>query len=128
VPSQDGFWPDDLRHFGQGFPAQPLADLGQRDALVVRQAGPTFELFPKEAVLGGQILISQEQFLIDRPSDISQQTFPIHRPKVNQRLGWRSKEMPSKSLQINRFDFLDLTRFTLRHSLQEFRRAPRSVN
>jgi len=31
-----------------GFGAtQALADLGQREALVVRQAGPTFELFPK---------------------------------------------------------------------------------
>jgi len=39
-----------------GFGAtQALADLGQREALVVRQAGPTFELFPKEAILGGQI-------------------------------------------------------------------------
>ena len=53
VPSQDGFWPDDLRHFGQGFPAQPLTYLGQRDALVVRQAGPTLERFPEEPILGG---------------------------------------------------------------------------
>jgi len=33
----------------------------------------------------------QEEFLIDRSSAINQQTFPIHRPKLNQRSGRRSR-------------------------------------
>jgi hypothetical protein len=58
MPPQDRFGPKHLRHFGQGFPAQPLAYLRQRDALAVRQAQPTFELIPQKAILGGQILVS----------------------------------------------------------------------
>jgi hypothetical protein len=58
VPSQNGFWPDHLRHFGQSFPAQPLAYLRQRDALAVRQAQPTMNLIPQNAILGGQVIIS----------------------------------------------------------------------
>jgi len=72
VPNQEGFWPDHLCHFGQGFPAEPLAERGQRDAFLVRETEPTLDLFPQNVILGGEILISQEEFLIDRRSDISQ--------------------------------------------------------
>jgi hypothetical protein len=64
VPSQDGFWADDLRHFCQGFADQSVAYLGQRDALVVRQAGPTFELF-SEAILPG--FLRRRTELANRP-------------------------------------------------------------
>lgn len=44
MPDQKGFWSDHLRHLCKGFPAQPLSYLGRSDALIVGEAGPTFEL------------------------------------------------------------------------------------
>jgi hypothetical protein len=58
VPGQDGLGSDDVRHLFQSFSAQPLADLGQGDALVVRQAEPTFELIPEDSVFSREILVA----------------------------------------------------------------------
>ena len=38
------------------------------------------DLAAKNAIFGHQVLIAQQKFLIDAPSDIRQQVFPVHCP------------------------------------------------
>jgi hypothetical protein len=79
VPAKDGVRLDDLGHFRERLLAQLLADLGQGLTLAVTQPYTSLELIAKNAIFGHQILVAQQQFLIDCPSDIRQQVFPIHR-------------------------------------------------
>jgi hypothetical protein len=79
VPGEDGVRFDDGGHFRQRLLAQLLANLGQGLALGIAQAYATFNLVAKHAIFGHEVLIAQQQFLIEGPSDIRQQVFPVHR-------------------------------------------------
>ena len=46
------------------------------------QAQPPVDLISKNAVLGNQILVAEEQFLVHRLGDVRQQAFPIHCPST----------------------------------------------
>lgn len=93
-------------------PAEALADLGQTDPLQVRELHPPFELVFEDTVLRHQEFVSKNKFLVNRTGDISEQSFPIHRAKVNQSSSPRAtSRLSCKSLWIDRFEFFDLTGF-----------------
>jgi len=79
VPAQDRVGLDHMCYFLQRLLAQLLADLSQGLALAITQAYTTFNLAVENTVFAHQILIAQQQFLINGPSDICQKLFPIHR-------------------------------------------------
>ena len=54
--------------------AKPFADLGKRGALGVRKPKPGRRVSPKNAVLRGKIFDLKQQFLIDQPRQVRQQT------------------------------------------------------
>ena len=79
VPAENRVGFDDRRHVLEGLLAQLLADHGEGLALAITQPEATFELVAEDAVFRHQIFVAQQQFLIDGPSDIREQVFPIQR-------------------------------------------------
>jgi hypothetical protein len=61
MSSKLAFTPDLL----QSFASESFRDLGQGGPLRIRQPEPARQLGPKDAVLGCQVFVSQQQFLID---------------------------------------------------------------
>jgi hypothetical protein len=57
-----------------------LADLGQGPALAIGQSHTACDPIPKDAVLGHQIFVPQQQLLIDGPCDVREQRFSAHTP------------------------------------------------
>ena len=87
MPPKNGFGANDLRHLFQGSSAEPPADLGQPDALGIREPQAPFDLVPENSVFRRQILVAQEKFLINRPGNVGEQSLPVHGGTVNQRSG-----------------------------------------
>jgi hypothetical protein len=58
----------------QQFPAQPFADFGERGSIWTRQSEGWLQMGFQDAVLGQQVLILQEQFLVDEPGHEGQKT------------------------------------------------------
>jgi len=97
-------------HLFQGSSAQALADLGQVDAVGIREPQAPFDLAPENSVFRRQVLVAQEKFLINRPGDVGEQSLPVHGGTVNQRSGRRSTvRRPPKSLPVGPFERFDLT-------------------
>jgi hypothetical protein len=80
MPGQNGAGLDHGGHFRQRLLAELLGDRCQRPALAVGQSYTACEPVPEDAILGHQILIPQQQFLIDGPCDVCEQCFPAHTP------------------------------------------------
>jgi hypothetical protein len=78
MPSQDRLRPNDLGHFRQSFSPQTFTDLGQGPPLRIAQEQPAFDLVSRDPVFGDEILVSEEEFLIDRTGDVAQQFLPMH--------------------------------------------------
>ncbi len=75
VPAEDRLGPYDAGHLLERL----LAELGQRSPLAIGQAQTPFDLISKNAVLSCKILVAQEQFLVYRACDVSQQFLPVRR-------------------------------------------------
>jgi hypothetical protein len=66
----------------------------------------TLDLALEDPVLRHQIFVLQEEFLVDRASDIGEHSFPTHGAKVNQKFPQRSLR---KTFLAAQFEFFDLT-------------------
>ena len=77
IPSQNGLGFRDTRHVRQSLSSQPAADLGQRSTFGVGQPKPAGQVPSQDPILGGQILVLQQQFLIDQAGDVGKQTCPV---------------------------------------------------
>ena len=65
MPGQDRLELHNARHFLERLPPKPLTNLRQRPSLAVCQFQAAFGLSAQNSVLGGQVLVSQEQLLVD---------------------------------------------------------------
>jgi hypothetical protein len=66
-----------LRDFMQRFAAKPLGDLGQGRSLRIRQPQPSGQLGTENAILGDQVLVAQQQFLVNESRHEGQQPCPM---------------------------------------------------
>src|SRR5215831_5507794 len=78
VPGENRVRCDNRGDFLEGLLAQLLADGGECLAFTVTQPDAPFDLVTEDAILGPQVLVAQQQFLIDGPRDIRQQVSPVH--------------------------------------------------
>ena len=78
LPGEDGIRFDDLGDFFQGFLAELFADLGQGLALGVCELHASLDLIAQDAVFCREILVSEQEFFIDRARNIGQHRLPIH--------------------------------------------------
>jgi hypothetical protein len=69
VPSQDGVGLGNRRYLFQGLLAQPLAHLGERFAVAVRELDATGDLLAENAILGDQVCIAQPELFVNRRGD-----------------------------------------------------------
>ena len=77
VPGEDRVWFGRAGHFLQSFAPQSLADLRKCASLRIRQAQPCWQVRPENSILRGQVLVLKEEFLVDQPCYIRQQTSPM---------------------------------------------------
>ena len=77
IPSQNGVGFGDTRHVRQSLSSQPAADLGQRRTFGIGQPKSAGQVPSQDPILGGQILVLQQQFLIDQAGDVRKQTCPV---------------------------------------------------
>ena len=78
LPGKDGVRFDDMGDFFQGFLPELSAELRQGLALGIAQVQSSCDLMAQDAVFGCEILVTEQQFFIDRAGNISQQRLPIH--------------------------------------------------
>jgi len=76
IPAENGVWFGHLRDLMQRFAAKPLGDLGQGSSLRIRQPQPGGQLGAENAILGDQVLVAQQQFLVDQSGHERQQPCP----------------------------------------------------
>jgi hypothetical protein len=77
VPGEKGIR---LGHAGdllEGFTAESFGDLRQGGSLGIRQAESGGQVCSENAILGRQVFISQQQFLIDKTCDKGQNACPM---------------------------------------------------
>ena len=55
-----------------------MTDLAERGSIGVRQLQPALQLGLQDAVFSGQIFITRQQLLVDRPGNVGQHARPIH--------------------------------------------------
>ena len=77
VPGEDGVWFGHAGHLLQSFTAESLPDLSKRVALRIRQPQPCWQVRPENSILRSQVLVLEEEFLVDQPCYIRQQTSPM---------------------------------------------------
>ena len=65
IPSEKGIRLGNARDILQSFAPESFGDLGQGGSLRVRQAEAGRQVSSEDAILGRQIFVSQQQFLID---------------------------------------------------------------
>ena len=76
VPGEDGIW---LGHIGdllKGSPAEPPADFSEGRSLGIRKADTGGKVGSKNPILGCEVFILEQEFLIDQPGDVGQQASP----------------------------------------------------
>src|ERR1035437_2357658 len=78
IPGQNGIRQGRLRHFAEWLAAQSTANLAKLRSLRVRKLQPPLQLAPQNPVFSSQILVPQQQLMVHRPSDVGQDTCPLH--------------------------------------------------
>jgi len=73
-PGENGLGFGDLGYFRQSLTSQFLADLRQRGALLMGKAQPSWRMCLEDPVLRDKIFDLKQQFLIDQPRHVCQQT------------------------------------------------------
>jgi hypothetical protein len=66
VPAENGFRRGDAGDLTQDPPAWPLANLSKSGSFRIAQTDAAIDVGAKNSVLGGQVLVSEEQFLVDQ--------------------------------------------------------------
>src|ERR1035437_2199346 len=79
VPCQDGVRQGGSRHLAECLATQSTANLAELRSLCVRELQPPLQLAPQNPVFSSQILIPQQQLMVHRPSDVGQDTCPLHK-------------------------------------------------
>ena len=72
VPAEDDIGGDQIGDLGEGLATEALADPGESLALRVGEPEAAFEAFAKNLVLRDEVLVPEEQFLVDRPRDVGE--------------------------------------------------------
>src|SRR5215831_19541358 len=78
VPSQNGIRQSGSRYIAECLAAQSTTNLAEPRSLGVRELRPTLQLTSQDLVLSGEIFISQQQLLVQRPADVGQDACPLH--------------------------------------------------
>src|ERR1019366_428708 len=78
VPCQDGVRQGGSRHLAECLATQSTANLAELRSLCVRELQPPLQLAPQNPVFSSQILVPQQQLMVHRPSDVGQDTCPLH--------------------------------------------------
>jgi hypothetical protein len=78
VPGQDRVGTDDAGDLFEGFPAELLADHGQGLSLAALQAKPSTDLAPQDPLLGDEVVVANEEFLVEGAGDVGKEAFPGH--------------------------------------------------
>ena len=77
VPGEDGIRFGDRGDLLKRSPAEPLADLSQAGSFWIRKAHTGGEVRSENSILGREVLILKQEFLIDQPGDVRQQPSPF---------------------------------------------------
>jgi hypothetical protein len=77
VPGEDRVWFGHAGHLLQSFAPESLPDLSKRVALRIRQPQPCWQVRPENSILRSEVLVLEEEFLVDQPRYIRQQTSPM---------------------------------------------------
>lgn len=78
MPGEDSSGFDDGGDLFKGLLAELVTDLSEVSALGVSELYASFNLVAQDAIFGGEIFVSQQEFIVDRTGDTSQQYLPIH--------------------------------------------------
>src|ERR1035437_2013094 len=83
VPCQDGVRQGGSRHLAECLATQSTANLAELRSLCVRKLQSTLQSAPQNLVFSSQILVPQQQLMVHRPSDVGQDTCPLHESPPN---------------------------------------------
>src|SRR5664280_2113194 len=67
-------------------------------SLRVRELQPPLQLAPQNPVFSSQILVPQQQLMVHRPSDVGQDTCPLHKSPLCARRSARAPLIAPKTL------------------------------
>src|ERR1035437_7662622 len=98
VPCQDGIRQGRIRHLAECLAAQSMANLAELRSLRVRKLQPPLQLAPQNPVFSSQILVPQQQLMVPRPSDVGQDTCPLHKSPLWPRRSARAPLIAPKNL------------------------------
>src|ERR1035437_8584895 len=102
VPCQDGVRQGGSRHLAECLATQSTANLAELRSLCVRKLQPPLQLAPQDPVFSSQILIPQQPLMVHRPSDVGQDTCPLHKPPLCARRSARAPLIALKNLWTTR--------------------------
>src|SRR5664280_1792519 len=77
---------------------QSTANLAELRSLCVRELQPPLQLAPQDPVFSSQILVPQQQLMVHRPSDVGQDTCPLHKSPLCARRSARAPLIAPKNL------------------------------
>src|SRR5215468_10072719 len=77
IPGEKRIRLGNARDILPSFAAESFCDLGQSGSLRIRQPEPRRQVSSEDAILGRQVFISQQQFLIDEARYKGQQACPV---------------------------------------------------
>ena len=77
VPGEDGIGFGDTGDLLKRSAAEPFTDLSEGGSFRIRQAHPGGKVGSEDAILGCEVLILEQEFLIDQPGDVRPTDEPI---------------------------------------------------
>src|SRR5450830_801975 len=98
VPCQDGVRQGGSRHLAECLATQSTANLAELRSLCVRELQPPLQLTPQDPVFSSQILVPQQQLMVHRPSDVGQDTCPLHKSPLCARRSARAPLIAPKNI------------------------------
>jgi hypothetical protein len=76
VPGDDGVGFSDTGDLLKRGPAEPFADFSQSRSLGIRKAYTGWKVASEDAILGCEVFILEQEFVIDQPGDVRQEPCP----------------------------------------------------
>jgi len=70
IPGEKGIRLGDARDLLEGFATESFGDLGQSGSLCIGQAESGGQMRSEDAILGRQVFVAQQQFLVDETCHI----------------------------------------------------------
>jgi hypothetical protein len=77
IPPQQGVGLGDKGDLLESFSTEPFRNLGQRGSLAIREQETRGKMGSKDAVLGDEVFIAEQQFLVDETGYEGQQARPV---------------------------------------------------